>query len=204
MRTPFTSPGAAGIAAVLCLPLCLALALPAALPAAAQAAQPAQPAQGGAAACTFQPPSPALAARAYPQQTFVRKKNNGATESAQLAKDVRLEILHAQCVDSLVTEYTLVLPRPAGEHDMNYWLDFAAAEMQRLKTSKAARDVPGLLAFLKKADSLKAAGGKLAACKDGTLPVEGECDFESLGGYIFKVDTTRNAVRITITDYASA
>lgn len=185
MRPAFTSLGAAGVAAALSLALCLALALP-------------------AAACTFQPPSPALQARAYPQQTFVRKKNNGATESAQLAKDVRLEILHAQCVDTLVTEYTLVLPRPAGEHDTNYWLDFAAAEMQRLKTSKAARDVPGLLAFLKKAHGLKPVGGKLAACKDGTLPVEGECDFESLGGYIFKVDTTRNAVRITITDYASA
>jgi hypothetical protein len=165
-----------------------------ALPGAAQAAG----------ACTFQPPSPALQAQAYPQQTFVRKKNNGAAESAQVEKDVRLEILHSQCVDTLVTEYTLVLPRPAGAHDLNYWLDFAAAEMQRLKTSKAARDVPGLLAFLKKAHALKPAAGKLAICKDGTAPVEGECDFESLGGYIFKVDATRNAVRITITDYASA
>jgi len=169
-----------------------------ALPGAAQAAE----------ACTFQPPSPALQAQAYPQQTFVRKKNNGAAESAQVEKDVRLEILHSQCVDTLVTEYTLVLPRPAeGQgkaHDLNYWLDFAAAEMRRLKTSKAARDVPGLLAFLKKAHALKAAAGKLAICKDGTAPVDGECDFESLGGYIFKVDTTRNAVRITITDYASA
>ncbi|WP_228893638.1 hypothetical protein [Pseudoduganella aquatica] len=171
-----------------------ALALALALPGAAQAAE----------ACTFQPPSPALQAQAYPQQTFVRKKNNGAAESAQVEKDVRLEILHSQCVDTLVTEYTLVLPRPAGAHDLNYWLDFAAAEMQRLKTSKAARDVPGLLAFLKKAHGLKPAAGKLAICKDGTAPVDGECDFESLGGYIFKVDATRNAVRITITDYASA
>lgn len=189
---------AAGRVAVLGLALGLGLALALALPGAAYAAD----------ACSLQPPSPALQAHAYPQQTFVRKKNNGATESAQVEKDVRLEILHAQCVDTLVTEYTLVLPRPAeGQgkvQDLNYWLDFAAAEMQRLKTSKAARDVPGLLAFLKKAHALKAVAGQLAICKDGTQPVDGECDFESLGGYRFKVDATRNAVRITITDYASA
>lgn len=175
--------------------LICAVALALALPCAAQAA---------ANGCNFAPPSPALQAHAYPAQTFVRKKNNAASESAQIGKAVRLEILHSQCVDTLVTEYTLVLPRPAGpEHMLNDWLDFAADELGRLKINPAVGDMPGLLAFLKNARALQPRGGKLAACKDGSQPVDGECDWESLGGYIFKVSSTRNAVRIIITDYAS-
>jgi hypothetical protein len=161
-------------------------------------------AQAAANGCSFAPPSPALQAHAYPAQTFVRKKDNTAKESAQIGKAVRLEILHSQCVDTLVTEFTLVLPRPAGpEHALNDWLDFAADELGRLKTSPAVLDMPGLLAFLRNARALKPRDGELAACKDGTRPEGGLCDWESLGGYNFKVNSTRNAVRIIITDYAS-
>jgi hypothetical protein len=161
-------------------------------------------AQAAGNGCDFAPPSPALQAHAYSAQTFVRKKNNAASEAAQIGKAVRIEILHSQCVDTLVTEYTLVLPRPAGpEHALNDWLDFAADELGRLKISPVLRDIPGLLAFLKNARALQPRDGKLAACKDGTQPVGGVCDWESQGGYIFKVNSSRNAVRITITDYAS-
>jgi len=153
--------------------------------------------------CNFNPPSPLLLPKAYAKQAFRSEKDNRAVEFAQIDKDVGLEIHLSQCADFIIAEFILILPRDAGAtRDKQYWLDFAAVEIGRLKTKDPQANAD-LLAFLKKAATNSSRRDIFSACRDGSFAEAGQCSWDSLGGFIFEVRATPSAFRISATRYVS-
>jgi hypothetical protein len=155
-------------------------------------------------ACSFNPPSAVLQPRSYPKQTFRRGKNNEASESAQISKDVRLVVHRSQCTDFIVTEFAFNLSRSGDQAaERKDWLDYAIAEITRLNIVNMPVGIAGLLAFLKNAHAVQPLQDVLSACRDGSHAAPGECSWDSAGGYIFKVTKTKSLMHISVTEYVS-
>ena len=151
--------------------------------------------------CSFAAPTGLLKPQAYRAYAFTPAPGNQAVESADIAKDVRLEIRHSQCVDFLVTKYTFKVKSnliAAGAQSASR--DFAIKALTDLKLRDAAFAPTDLLSFLKKT---KASSGIISACKDGSNAPPGECSWDSLGGYIFEVKPQKESTTISLTEYIS-
>jgi hypothetical protein len=153
--------------------------------------------------CSFQPPRALLQASAYPHYAFKPDTDNRAVESAELRDGLRIEISHHQCVDILSREISLIVPAPAAERNDDAWLAFARTEIGRLKRQDRSDDFSELQRFLTEAGHIAPQNGTRSACKDHSKAPAGECTWESMGGFIFKVSKSKGKVRISATEYTS-
>lgn len=154
--------------------------------------------------CSFLPPTGLLQAKAYRAYGFQPGSNNEATESADIAKDVHLDIQHSRCADFIVTKFNFRVTRisiVAGS--ANTSLGFAIRELANLKLIDTTRATSDLLAFLKIVHAKNASGRIFSACKDGSTAPPGECSWDSLGGYIFEVKPQKDSTTISATEYTS-
>lgn len=146
--------------------------------------------------CTFQAPVPVLDSKAYPHRAFKRESYNSSTESVTVRNGVRVEIEKSQCVDFVATTISVVVQRE--KHDDAYWLDFARAEIAKLKFADSATQFSDIGKFLAQAKT-----GKHSACKDGSSAEAGACSWASGGGFSAEVQSDAASTRVTATEYTS-
>jgi hypothetical protein len=155
-------------------------------------------------ACTFAPPAPLLQPHAYAGQTQLRAEPNRMQENAQLRAGLHLEIRQGGCVDEVTTDYVFTVAGDGrsqlGDASL---IDLARAEIAQLKTRRAPAEQAGLLDFLRRAPGLRLHDGARTLCRDGSVPVTGECAWDSLGGYTVAVKRTGRTTRIVVTESIS-
>jgi hypothetical protein len=126
------------------------------------------------------------------------------TEKAQLHNGLHIEIRQSTCVDFLVTEFILIVPRDQHpQPDQDGWIELARTTIASLKTLKPASEYTEVNNFLKHAHDLRPRDGSRSVCRDESEAPPGECSWESLGGFIFSVTHTGQATRISVTEYVS-
>ncbi|MDB5919750.1 MAG: hypothetical protein JWR40_3984 [Massilia sp.] len=153
--------------------------------------------------CSFRPPQALLQSDAYWHHAFRSDTGNRAVESAELRDGLRIEISRSQCVDFLVREISLIVPaRTVGQGD-KAWLSFAQAEIGRLKRRNPEDDFSELQRFLIEARHIPPRNGTRSACKDHSSAPAGDCAWQSMGGFIFKVSKSKGKLRISATEYVS-
>jgi hypothetical protein len=164
-----------------------------------------QAAESASEECAFIPPQAVLQPKAYSSYTFTRKAQNRAIETAKVRDNLHVEILLSQCADIIVREITFIVPRvAAGEQSEKYWLQFAQAEIGRLKRNASAGDDRDMQQFLVLALNIGPRHGTRSRCKDGSMAEAGECSWDSMGGFIFKVKKDGSKVKVSVTEYSSA
>jgi hypothetical protein len=155
--------------------------------------------------CAFNPPQAVLQPKAYSNYTFTRKAQNRAIESATVRDNLHVEISLDQCVDIIVREITFIVPlKEGGEQSEQYWLQFAQAEIGRLKRNASDRDDRDMQQFLVLALNIGSRHGTRSSCKDGSMAEAGVCSWESMGGFIFEVKKDGSSVKVSVTEYSSA
>jgi hypothetical protein len=153
--------------------------------------------------CSFRPPQALLQPGAYRHYAFTPEKDNRAVESAELRDGLRIEISSSQCVDFVVREISLIVPKRAPGPDDKAWLRFARTEIGRLKRRSGTADFSELERFLAAARQIAPRDGARSACKDHSNAPAGLCSWESMGGFIFTVTQNKGKLRISATDYVS-
>lgn len=157
-----------------------------------------------AADCTFNPPQALLNSKAYSNYSFTRKANNEAVETAVARHGVGIEVLQSRCEDFLVTEIAFIVRNGQfAEPDENFWLNFAQIEIGRLKRTRSAGDLRDLRQFLVQSSEIRPRNGTRSKCKDASIAEAGQCSWESLGGFIFRVNKDGSNVRVSATEYLS-
>jgi hypothetical protein len=154
--------------------------------------------------CSLMAPAPVLQPGAYPGQTLDKQNSHMSMETARPQRGLRVDIRQDGCEDFITTRFTLTVARgKEGERTEDEWIDFARAEIARLKTSEPRR-FREMDAFLARAHGIRPRNGERAICRDGSAAAPGACSWDSLGGYIFSVSRGRSATTISVTEYVSA
>jgi hypothetical protein len=155
--------------------------------------------------CSLRVPGPVLRPGAYPAQTLVRQDDHVSRESAVLRPGLRIEIRQDACEDFVTARFTLTASgAQAVTRTDEEWIDFARAELARLKLKDSPQRLAELDAFLGKARGIAARGGERTLCRDGTTPGSGTCSWDSLGGYTVTVKRRRGATTVSVTEALSA
>jgi hypothetical protein len=154
--------------------------------------------------CSLMAPDPVLQPGAYPGQTLDKRSSHTSMETARPRPGLRIDIRQDGCEDFITTRFVLTVARgEARERTEDEWIDFARAEIGRLKTS-APRRFQELDAFLGKARGIAPRNGERTLCRDGSAADAGACSRDSLGGYTFSVRRGRRATTVSVTEYISA
>jgi hypothetical protein len=154
--------------------------------------------------CSLKAPDPVLRPGAYPGQTLDKRSSQTSMEAARPRPGLRIDIRQDACEDFATTRFVLtVAGGQARARTDDEWIDFARAEIGRLKTSPPRR-FQELDAFLGKARGIAPRNGERSLCRDGSAADTGACSWDSLGGYIVSVKRGRRATTVSVTEYISA
>lgn len=145
--------------------------------------------------CTAAAPEPTLQRDSYPSQSFRRRSDNRALETARLAGGVALDIEYAGCADAVSRTVTLRVERGSGIRGP--WPAFAHDTLRDLRADATRRWFdPRLLRFLATLAKHPPEAGKVERCFDDSRPGNDGCAFETGGGFGFEVreEPTRTTV----------
>lgn len=154
--------------------------------------------------CSLMVPGPVLQPNANPGQTLGKRSKHASMETVRPRPGLRVDIRQDACEDFVTTRFTLTVARGREDNRTeDEWIDFARAEIAKLKTSEPRR-LKELDAFLAGAHLLAPREGERAVCRDGSAGEAGVCSWDSLGGYILSIQRGRAATTISVTEYVSA
>ncbi len=159
-------------------------------------------ARAGDNGCDFAPPKPLLKSHAYKGQHFTRDEDNSAVETATLAGGVTLTINIYQCIDQATDEFVLTAPNDAARQDFAAWTDFAQGVLSKLKV-RDPRGMEALIGFLGKARTMLPKDGVVAVCRNGQVPDDDECDWNSGGVLSIEVKPGADTTQVTVTESES-
>lgn len=150
--------------------------------------------------CTAAAPEPTLRRDAYPSQSFRRRSDNRALETARLARGVVLDIEYAGCVDAVSRTVTLRIERGSGIRGP--WPAFAHDTLRDLHSDPARRWFdPRLLRFLSTLAKDPPVSTRVERCFDDSVPGADGCAFETGGGFGFEVREEPTRTTVIVNQY---
>lgn len=155
--------------------------------------------------CNFHASKPLLQHGVYKDHAYTERDNDNATETAELATGVKIEIVSAGCVDSSARTYTLTYPAAAlPERTLAQWADAVRRELDGLSYIDGAKDsLHGTLAFAGSVAASPGTGDTLVRCADDSVPPDGECAWSTGGRQAIEIRRTRGAVEVILEESSS-
>jgi hypothetical protein len=154
--------------------------------------------------CSLMAPDPVLRPQAYPGQTLKQRSKHTSMESASPHAGLRIDIRQDGCEDFVTTRFILTVARGRERERLDdEWIAYARTEIAGLKSREPQR-FRDLDAFLAKAHRIAPRKGERAICRDGSAADEGDCSWDSLGGYAISIKRGPGATTISVTEYVSA
>jgi hypothetical protein len=155
--------------------------------------------------CNFHMSMPLLERGVYRSHTYTERKDDNATETAELAAGVRIEIVSSGCVDSSSRTYTLTYSGTAApERTLAQWAGLAQRELDGLRYLEGAKDqVRETVAFAGSVAAAERTGNKFIRCADDSVPPDGECSWNTGGTRAIEVRRAPGAVRVILMESSS-
>jgi hypothetical protein len=152
--------------------------------------------------CDFAAPTPMLSAQAYKDYNSRTEHPHVLIESATLPDRKRVELRSHTCVDSFGNEVAVTIknpPRPAS--DTKYWVGVMQQTLSGIAVDpEFARTVESMTQFLTKVASLKMEHGRAMLCANGSAPTDGECGWDSGGGFVFRIEKSGGAIVLHVAE----
>lgn len=155
--------------------------------------------------CNFHSSMPLLERGTYKDHIYTEGDHDNATEVAELAANVKIEIASFGCVDSSTRTYTLTYSDAAlPRRTLAQWAGFVRNALDGLRYIAGRKDeVRETIAYAEEVAATRGSGDKRVRCADDSVPADGICAWSTGGGHAVEVRRTQGVVQVILSESSS-